>query len=242
MLKIKELIALKAYSNEQLTEIYGNETRTMIVRLFRIYNELSLAQLSELMNMNKTTIQYHLKILREKDIIYESRESSEDSRGSIPTKYFQLKYEILDFRKDYSTISKINDPRERLIAYSNYFQLLLAGVKDIKNQILFVEEAIERNLVLIAENKDKNLTDDLMEKLVDEILEVNPAYSTFSTNRKSFSLIRNQIPEIFREFEKIQQENKDDTTEGYEIIAISIPLIRLIESRLKNKKRNIEKK
>jgi len=242
MLKIKELIAVKAYTNDQLTEIYGNETRTMIVRLFRIYSELSLAQLSELMNMNKTTIQYHLKILREKDIIYQSRESSEDSRGSIPTKYFQLKYEKLDFRKDYSTISKINDPQERLIAYSNYFQLLLAGVKDIKNQILFVEEAIERNLALIDENKDKNLTADSMEMLEDEILEVTPGYSTFSTNKKSFSLIREQIPETFRKFEQIQQENEDDTTEGYEIIAISIPLIRIIESRLKNKKGNLGKK
>ena len=242
MLKIREMIVLNAYSYDQLTEIYGNETRTMIVRLFRIYNELSLTQLSELMNMNKTTIQYHLKLLREKDIIYQSRESSEDSRGSIPTKYFQLKYKKLDYRKDYTSIFKINDPQKRLTAYSDYFQLLLAGVKNIKNQILFVEEAIERNLALIAENKDKNITNDLMEKLENEILDVTPGYSTFSTNKKSFSLIRNQIPEIFREFEKIQKENNDDTTEGYEIIAISIPLIKLIESRLKNRKESIGKK
>ena len=228
---------MKTYSNEQLTEIYKNETRTMIVRLFRIYDELSLAQLSTLMNMNKTTIQYHLRLLREKDIIYESRESSEDSRRSIPTKYFRLKLKKLDFRKDYSFISKISNPQERLNAYDNYFQLLLAGVKDIKNQILFVEEAIDRNLALIDENKDRNLTNDLLNELENELLEVNTSYSTFSTNKKSFSLIRTKIPEMFKEFEKIQQENEDDTTEGYEIIALSIPLIKIIESRLENKKR-----
>ena len=54
----------KTYSQEQLSVIFNNEIRTMTVRLLQIYTELSLAQLSEIMSMNKTTIQYHLKLLR----------------------------------------------------------------------------------------------------------------------------------------------------------------------------------
>ncbi|HUT79763.1 MAG TPA: winged helix-turn-helix domain-containing protein [Candidatus Bathyarchaeia archaeon] len=228
----------KTYSQEQLSVIFNNEIRTMTVRLLQIYTELSLAQLSEIMSMNKTTIQYHLKLLRDKEIIFVSRESQEDSRGSIPTKYYQLKFSLDRYRASFNDIKKIKDKGQRLQAYTIYLQSLQAGLKDIKNQISFAEEAIVKSLSLIEDCSKQNLTDELLENLHSEIHELKSGITSFSTTKEGFSKITNEIPIFYEKFEKIHQENKQEKTEGFEIITLSIPLINLIESKLKSKQKD----
>ena len=221
----------KSFSDDQIKEIYSNETRNMIVRLLRLHNELSLAQFSTIMNMNKTTIQYHLKILREKDIIYESRESTEDSRGSIPTKYFQLKYEYPGYHTDFNDIKKIGNTTERLDEYSDYLKSLVAGLKDIKNLIFYAEEALENGLKLIERKRNENMSTDQLEELHDELREIKSSLSSFSTTKKAFLQIQEEIPKMYKSFEKIHSE-KGNAIEGFEIITLSIPLLKIIESRL----------
>jgi len=183
------------------------------------------------MNMNKTTIQYHLKILREKDIIYESRESTEDSRGSIPTKYFQLKYEYPGYHTDFNDIKKTGNTTERLDEYSDYLKSLVAGLKDIKNLIFYAEEALENGLKLIERKRNENMSTDQLEELHDELREIKSSLSSFSTTKKAFLQIQKEIPKMYKSFEKIHSE-KGNAIEGFEIITLSIPLLKIIESRL----------
>ncbi len=223
------------YTEEQFNEIFSHEIKNMIVRLLRIYTELSLAQLSEIMSMNKTTIQYHLMHLREKGIIYVSRESQEDSRGSIPTKYYQLKLGIKHYRANFDEIRKIKNLEERLLAYGTYMQNLLAGLKDIKNQLSYAESALEKSLNLIDKASKKQLSDDILNKLDEEINGLRSGISSFSTTKENYFKIVKKVPAFYESFE-INDQTLDDP-EGYEIITLSIPLVDLIKSKLENKKK-----
>ena len=225
------------YKDEQLKEIFNNEIRNMIVRLLMIKEELSLTQLSKIMNMNKTTIQYHLKILRDKDIIFESRESHQDSRGSIPTKYYQLKHKILGYRVSFNDIKDITNHKEKLLAYKEYLQSLKAGLIDIRNIILYAEEAIENKLLMVEKYESMKLSNKLLEGLHEEISEIRTSFSSFSTTKNTFSKIREEIPNIYKKFEKMQIDEDKESDEGYEVITLSIPLVELLESRITNKKR-----
>ncbi|MFW9923970.1 MAG: ArsR/SmtB family transcription factor [Candidatus Thorarchaeota archaeon] len=225
------------YSQEQLIEIFNNEIRNMIVRLLRIYTELSLTQLSEIMSMNKTTIQYHLMLLRENKIVYVSRESQEDSRGSIPTKYYQLKYNFDRYRTNFADIKKIEKPQERIAAYKTYMQSLYAGLKDVKNQITYAENAIEISLKLIEEYSTQKLTESKLIELDEGLDKIRSGLTSFSTTKKYYSKIVDEIPSFYERFEKMQKEQNEIETEGYEIITLTLPLVNLIKSKLENKKK-----
>jgi predicted transcriptional regulator len=247
-------------SKEKQNTIYSNNIRSMIVRLLAMYNELSLPQLSEIMNMKKTTIQYHLKILEEKEVIFNSRNSAEDSRGSIPTKYYKLQEIRPDHHVRLDDLKKISNLQDRLKAYTNFLETLEAGLKDILKITSYAEEGVASSRRLLNKIAKSKLTKKELDLLHQEILESNATYSAISIPKKVFFQSRNEVVNLFREIEKANQKFLDEEVaklkeknlsdkkiehilqtdekfiEGYEIITILLPLRKLIDSLLQVKK------
>ncbi|NHJ49705.1 MAG: winged helix-turn-helix transcriptional regulator [Asgard group archaeon] len=247
-------------SNDKSSSIYSNDIRSMIVRLLAMYTELSLPQLSEIMNMKKTTIQYHLKIMEEKRIIYNSRNSAEDSRGSIPTKYYKLKRVRPDHHVRLDDYKKITNLQDRLDAYVNFLTTLEAGLKDIIKITSYAEEGVASSRRLISKLSQSKITKKDLDFLHQQILDTNATYSTISIPKKVFYQASNEVVNFFREIEKTNQKFLDEEVtklkeknltekeiehilqtdgkfiEGYEIITILLPLRKLIDSLLQVKK------
>lgn len=252
--------SIDSFTNEQLREIHSNETREMIVRLLELYTELSLPQLSNIMNLRKTTIQYHLQILRDKKIIYESKVSQEDSRGSIPTKYFKLKQSKPDYHVYFKDIKKITNVENRLLTYKQYLQSLEAGIRNLQTTISFALDGIESSKRKLAEIQKEKLTKEKFEELHEFIKNANTGLSTFMTSKSVYEKIAAYLPKVFEDFEKINKEflaeerqklkkhnyideeidaifkTNDEYIEGYEFIIVQLPLKNLINARLKNRK------
>lgn len=250
----------ETFTEEQLREIHSNETREMIVRLLELYNELSLPQLSNIMNLRKSTIQYHLQILRDKEIIYESKTSHKDSRGSIPTKYFKLKQPKPDYHVYFDDIKEIANMEERLVAYDQYLQSLEAGIKNLLNTVSFAIDGIKSSKRKLVEIQKEKPSKEMLEELHEFIKETNTGLSTFMSSRSVYRKIFDYLPKVFNDVEKINQEffdeekqrlerqnhtdeeiaaifeTEDEYIEGYEFIAILLPLKNLINARLENKR------
>lgn len=253
----------KATEKEQLSVIYSNDIRSMIVRLLAIFNELSLPQLSEIMDMNKTTIQYHLKILRDNEVIYCSRDSQEDSRGSIPTKYYKLKSLRPDYHIHFDNIKKITNLEQRIEAYNNFLYTLEVGLKDIITIISYAEEGILNSKRKINGLVEGQLSNKKLDELHEYIREMNLQFSTISIPKEVYYRIKNfnvdfckKIENINEEYikeeiSKLKEQNLNDKEiseilqtdekflEGHEVITILLPLRNLIDALLINKKQRI---
>jgi DNA-binding transcriptional ArsR family regulator len=253
----------KSTEKEQHTVIYSSQIRSMIIRLIAMYNELSLPQLSEIMEMKKTTIQYHLKILRENNIIYSSRDSHEDSRGSIPTKYYKLKQLRPDYHVHFNDLKKITNLEQRLEAYANFLQTLEAGLKDIITIISYAKEGIMSSRRRINDLNESKLSNKKLDELHKYISEVNLQFSTISIPKEVYSRIKNINIEFFEQIEKINKtyikeeisklkeqnlsekeisdilKSDERFLEGCEVIAVLLPLKNLIDAQLVNKKQKI---
>ncbi|MFX1283516.1 MAG: winged helix-turn-helix domain-containing protein [Promethearchaeota archaeon] len=247
------------YSQNQLLEIYKNETRSILVNILRMYKELSLPQMVEILNMKKTTIQYHLQILRDKGIIIESRESPKESRGSIPTKYFKLKHLETDYHVSFNETEKITDLNERLEAYSAFLHNLNACMKEIIAIISFAEEGVKSSLRRIEECKKSKLSKKSLDDLHEYIQNTNTSLTIFSACEDVNLQICKYLPEVFHHIEQIndqyleserkkfqkqnlgtdeidlilQTDNK--YLEGYQFITLLHPLKNLIDARVENK-------
>jgi DNA-binding transcriptional ArsR family regulator len=253
----------KISGKKQNTVIYGNEIRSMIVRLLAMYNELSLPQLSDIMDMKKTTIQYHLKILRDSNVIYSSRDSHEDSRGSIPTKFYKLKQLRPDYHVRFDDLKKISDLEQRVDAYNNFLQSLEAGFKEIITIISFAEEGILSSKRKINDVVEGKLTNKKLDELHKSISEVNLQYTTISIPKEVYSRIKNYNIDFCEQIVKVNEnyikeeisllkkqnlnekeisdklQNDEKYLEGYEVITLLLPLKNLIDAQLVNKKQKI---
>ena len=228
----------------------------MIVRLLSMYEELSLPQFSKIMRKNKTTIQYHLQVLKDHNIIITSRESQADSRGSIATKYYKLKEEEGDYHVYLSDYMKINDFEERLSKYKEFLLQLDAGIKDLVNKISLAEKSIEKSLEKVEELSQTKITKDKLDDLHNFIKRINLGYSTIALpesiyfqNLKDVSKFLKGIAKssenyLITEKRRLQHQNfsKEDVKKilrtdpkyigGHEIIAIFLPLKEIIDSLL----------
>ncbi|NHJ38957.1 MAG: winged helix-turn-helix transcriptional regulator [Asgard group archaeon] len=255
-IKKNSMRSIKEYS----TVIYENEIRSLIVRLLAMYNELSLPQLSDIMDMKKTTIQYHLKILRDNDIIYSSRDSHEDSRGSIPTKYYKLKQIRPDYHVRFDDLKKISDSEQRIEAYNNFLLSLESGLRELITIISFAKEGILSSKRKINDLYEGKLTSEKLDELHKSISEVNIQYSTISIPKEVYSKIKNYDIDFCKQIAKINEDymneeisslkklnlkdkeisdklqNDEKYIEGYEIITVLLPLKNLIDVQINNKK------
>ncbi|MFX1252783.1 MAG: winged helix-turn-helix domain-containing protein [Promethearchaeota archaeon] len=250
------------YTQNQLLEIYKNETRSILVHILQMYKELSLPQMVEILNMKKTTIQYHLQILRDKGIIIESRESQKESRGSIPTKYFKLKHLEADYHVSFNETKNITDLTKRIEAYSAFLNNLNACIKETMAIMSFAEEGIKSSLRRIEECKKSKLSKKSLDDLHEYIQNTNTSISIFSACEDVNLQICKYLPEVFRHIEqinnqyleserkKLQKQNlgtdeinlvlqtDDKYLEGYQFITLLHPLKNLITARLEGKRYN----
>ena len=225
----------------------------MIVKLLGMYKELSLPQLSKILNKNKTTLQYHLQILKENDIIVTSRESQADSRGSIATKYYMLKKENRDYRVLLDNFKGISNLEERLEKYKKYIVELNEGIKNISDLLSFAEKGIKASLGKIEELNNDTLSKEKLDELHDYLRRINPGFSSIAIPEriyleelqnvtKFFEGIAKSTEEYFKiEKAKLQKQNvtreeiseimRTDSKfiEGHEIITIMLPIKELID-------------
>ncbi|MFX0139290.1 MAG: winged helix-turn-helix domain-containing protein [Candidatus Hodarchaeota archaeon] len=247
-------------TKQQLDKIYDHNIRNMIVQLLNMYRELSLSQLSKILNKNKTTIQYHVAELRNNNIVQESRISHEDSRGSIPTKYYKLNPLNLDYHLDFAELQKISDFTKRIEGYKKFLYSLKICITNLQNLLTYAEEGVESSLkrINILENDPEKLSNEAFAELDGYIRDYNSSISIFSTAKSPFLEMKKLVPEMFHRIEKIEADyymeekkqlkgfgksddeiksifqNKEEYTEGYQVITILHPLKNLIEAKLEN--------
>ncbi|MFX0087328.1 MAG: ArsR family transcriptional regulator [Candidatus Hodarchaeota archaeon] len=247
-------------SEEQLKKIYGHKTRRMIVQLLNMYNELSLSQLSKIMKKKKTTIQYHVTELRNSNIVRESRISSEESRGSIPTKYYTLRPLNLDYHLSFETLKNISDLDKRIEEYKSFLFGLKRCIINLDNILSYAKEGVESSLRRIEklEENPETVTPELFTELDHFIQNHNSSISIFSTAESPFLEICKLVPEMYGKFEKIENNYYSDEktrlkaagkaddeiksifqteaqySEGYQVITILHPIKNLIEAALEN--------
>jgi DNA-binding transcriptional ArsR family regulator len=247
-------------SEEQLKKIYDHKIRRMIVQLLNMYNELSLSQLSKIMKKKKTTIQYHVTELRNNNIVRESRTSYEDSRGSIPAKYYKLNPLNLDYHQSFETLKKISDLSKRIEEYKNFILGIKRCIINLDSILSYAKEGIESSLRRIGklEKNPETLTTEVFTELDHFIQNHNSSITIFSTAESPFMEICKLLPEMYSKMEKIHNnyyngekkrlkdtgesdseiesifQKEDKYTEGYQVITILHPLKNLIDTTLEN--------
>lgn len=249
-------------TEEQLHMIYNHPTRGMIVQLLNMYNELSLSQIAALLRKKKTTVQYHVSELKKHSIIRESRNSYEDSRGSIPTKYFSLNFIKLDYHLNFDELTIIPDVSERIITYRNFLLSIKSSIVNLQNKLSYAKTGVESSLKKLEElSKQPKITEESFNELNNFIIRHSAAISTFSTAKTPYREIIPLIPELMDKVKKLEKEyyeterarlialgktedevedlfqTDEDYSDGYQLITILNPLKNLLEVALEENKK-----
>jgi hypothetical protein len=123
-----------------LSEAYGNKIRILIVLVLRIYRELSLAEIENLLKRTKPTIIRHINILIDHELVksYYADDSlfhkGETQPGNIKRKYYSLTEKSSQTTSILKGVEYWNDPKKliELIALSgdtvNTFYLFLSNI------------------------------------------------------------------------------------------------------------------
>ncbi|MFX1508622.1 MAG: hypothetical protein ACFFDC_21275, partial [Promethearchaeota archaeon] len=156
-------------TEEQIDKVYGHILRTTIVQLLNMYKELSLTQLSKMLKQNKTTVQYHITELKKINVIKVSRISHEESRGSIPKKYYELNFINLDHHFYLTKFEPDVDPKIRLDEYENFLLCQRNSITYHQSLLGYAKDSIENSLKLVSDlqNNPDALTKEQLSELDD---------------------------------------------------------------------------
>ena len=209
---------------EQLLTAYKSEKRLMIRNLLTIYKELSLTELAEHMQMSKTAVHHHLKILRDCQVVEVSRE--EEAQGSIDRKYFQLAKGQRHF--DVENLSQIEDPVRRCQIMKNMVKTLQVVYREVTNRmelmVNFTQYLADELNKLDATNPDQSE----LAALQAELSKNNTHLRNIPLSKKQFEDYKQLTQEFFDNVKGMKEKTGEDNS-PYLGILIDMPIQSLLE-------------
>jgi hypothetical protein len=213
-----------------LTEAYGNKIRILIVLVLRIYRELSLAEIENLLNRTKPTIIRHINILIGHELVksYYANDSlfhkGETQPGNIKRKYYSLTEKSSQTTSLLKGVEHLNDPQKLtdLIVLSgdtvNTFYLFLGNIFNmIENYTQKIKQEAETT------NDVKILKSLLFEKF--------PFLSIRLFTDDQYMKFKEIYNEFASELNEILEEEPDSTSQRpFMYIDARIPIKSLIDS------------
>lgn len=215
---------------EKQNEVFKSSVRTSIMRLLYIYRELSLPDLSKYLNMNKSSIYHHLKILKDLDFIEESKRT-EKVRGSIKKKYFKLKNEKT-YNLDLDQLDIIKEDEIRKLKFIKLLKSWNQHYNDFNNLFQYYNQIMLYNEQVIENLEKFSLTKKQLDRIKDEVNKNNIGIVTFEFTEKQFT----EYVKIFKEFidkiYKMQEEIRSDPLEvrPYIDFHFTMPIKNMIEN------------
>jgi DNA-binding transcriptional ArsR family regulator len=82
------------YSLKEFIKILDSQTRLNLLQALFVYRSLNLTQLSQILEVSKSTVLHHLKKFEELDLVTNTKVKAKF--GSLPTKIYQFNVEIFD--------------------------------------------------------------------------------------------------------------------------------------------------
>lgn len=199
MMNMSERSIIEEPEAHAIISALSTESRYSIYLYLSIYNELTLDELSELMNKSKSTIHHHIQELINVDIV------NEYTKPGSKTKYYKLK--LLNIRpklvKTFGIEAFKNISKDEQIQMLNEF----AEISNANNYIMqyFLELIIENEKRILKKiNDEKQKPSEGRKDLVDHFI---GALLISEKHRHEF---KREMLELLEKYNKIEEKNPNE--------------------------------